>query len=753
MSLCFGEFAHALKCSLKCTITDEELAIKLFTVITGVPPTTGESKNSKPQNAPKEALSDTNGTAEKDKKTSSKIFVTPETALAVLKKKQLFPQFIQDVLEDKPLKTSHTKMAPPIKADHDTTPKICKNDVKQAFIKALFDWVGPVDSNGVLSHEQKMLWDNLLYLVRDDPVLEPKYKDGLLRRFYSDARFEDTIFETFWVSLKQNNLEMDQYATSRHNTALKNAWKTIIGYSIVGVGCSLLGFCLQIYNYKKNVALGTFLNRAKTFFLAERSSFFPMACVFIIMILGIILFSATYSALYLHDPEKDSDAKQAYRQITPWIKTTFIAFVVSFSTSAFITKSTIAQRALLPMGLVCAIFILSSMWYKNKLPWLSIKNISSHSVPARDENRFTLVYPGILIVALTTYVSSCTFELVSFNWPFYVPIAAIALFLFLLTIVHNSALNVAICYCLYSFFVIFLIYIVHNTNQSAFIVASASLCLAVALSIYLSVFESWFVLSTRSEDQEWEKSRSVKITDEAIICLMPLFVFVCYPFQHFGSIYLVGFVVGHSLAAYYWCNKVCLQRNYWQVDDLHGLNKLFRLNENRWKYARAIFGLCTIAILTADKVWSSLNFSSIFNYTPTVSTCLLSFLSLSPVVSLGLAISCAAICVSFLWGTRQTLSCIRFLLSELALFFTAWGVLAVMYSGDFAIDQSRILYAMAGLLVYTLISLIVGVLRILVLYDKEPDIIRTSFQNMGLRAVIKLLAPKFEKFFEKGAGK
>lgn len=288
-------------------------------------------------------------------------------------------------------------------------------------------------------------------------------------------------------------------------------------------------------------------------------------------------------------------------------------------------------------------------------------------------------------------------------------------------------------------------------NDKRLIVASDSLCLAVTLSIYLSVFESWFVLSKRSDEKEWEKSRSIKITDEAILSVMPLFVFVFYPFQHFGVIYLVGFVFGHFFAAYYWCNKVCLQRNYHKSDDISGLERVFKRNEDHWKYARAIFGLCTLAILVADKVWASLAFDSALNYGEAP---LMWLLSTPGEIAgkkglLGGIVVFLLLSSLFLWRTKKTLSCVRFFVVEITLSLCAWFILAFIALGDFSFPQSRLLYAMAGLLTYATISFSAGVVRICVVFDKNRDLIKSSFQNMKFSELAEQFQP-IMKLFKKG---
>lgn len=359
----------------------------------------------------------------------------------------------------------------------------------------------------------------------------------------------------------------------------------IFGYSIIGIIAFGFGLLLQNYNSQNDLF--------KQFIQYSRFSSLLILLIAFHCLL-ICLFGFSYAVVIFHraeqnDPSLEGDRQgELYNNTGKWIEIILAALFISVMVTWVLDPSAIS----LPFWgyLLCSglLFILPSVHYRVKAI-----SVDSEGVPQTanwtKQTKYVLICPAILMIGVNIYLGACILELLRGNVLYYLPIAIFFLF-FLAFFSVNKPLRVIVLIIIFS---VVLSIVGFFSFSGLMSMPFKNMFLAIMVSIFLSIFECWYIAFRQLKDAP--NKRYITVTSY-IITFTPAVVITLYPVQDFNIIYIFTFFGGMLATQLLWFFKI-LPR----VSD----NDISSRDKNRLRkqlgILRAIFGILVLLFLMLDK--------------------------------------------------------------------------------------------------------------------------------------------------------
>lgn len=354
----------------------------------------------------------------------------------------------------------------------------------------------------------------------------------------------------------------------------------VFGYSLIGIMAYCFGLVLQNYD-----------SQGKLF--AELVSYEKLAPSILLLICFQIVFTClfgfSYAKVFFYRVElnKKQDCSENFKEIYKitgnWIEVILLCLFIAIAVYQIINPSTFKLPFWFAISFSGLPYIMSAMVYRMKS-----RDISLNKTKWIKKTKYVLVCPAILMVGVNTYLGSSVLELLNGNVFYYYPIILFLLFFTAFFISSKKSKDIT----LYIIFTIFIVIVAMLTYNKVLSMPSKNMFLAVMLSIFLSIYECWYIAFRQLKDK---KNRNfVKVTSY-IIAASPPVVLILYPLQEFGIIYFVSFVLGMILTQFIWFLYILPNAKETQEK-----KKTMKLRKNTG-VLRAVFGILALVFLTIDK--------------------------------------------------------------------------------------------------------------------------------------------------------
>lgn len=345
----------------------------------------------------------------------------------------------------------------------------------------------------------------------------------------------------------------------------------IFGYSFVGALAYCFGLFLQNYNSK-----GSFYANITD---GSLNTHHIIICV-IIQFLLILLFGHAYAYVILFKPGTEENI-EVFDIIGHWIETVFICVI------SFLVLCQIMWPQLLSINFWCTIVANILIYALSFVAYRSLK--SEKGEFKRGAARYTLVCPALLMIGVNIYSGADILSLLTGNIISFIPMGLFFFALLLLYVCKGGMLKWV--YMVFTVLCIGAGVASINTGLSSDgQLTMKNLFLAVMASIFLSIFESWYVAFRQMQNSSKELFTKVSAF---IVTLMPPLVFFLYPIQDFNFIYYFTVCIGMFIADYVSFLKVFpIIMKEGSIDE-RGKRNIAIL--------RAICGIATLVFLIADK--------------------------------------------------------------------------------------------------------------------------------------------------------
>lgn len=299
----------------------------------------------------------------------------------------------------------------------------------------------------------------------------------------------------------------------------------IFGYSFVGILAYLFGLVLQNYNTGNKFLedLARFNNNARDIIMAM-----------VIQVLLILLFGHAYATAFLINNQSYpiENGVNVCSIVGHWLETVFVGIIV------FVILDQILRLGILSVGFwiiflsVALVYIFSSFFYR------TLKN--NEDSGQKTKARYILVCPTLLMICFNIYIGANILTLLEGEWVYYIPIALI--FACLIWLYHVKDKYLLILSAVSGIIIISSgIMAILKTIPANVQLAMKNLFLAIMVSIFLSIFESWYITFRQMRH---DNRRIYMRVSMLIVALMPPIVFFLYPIQHFNFCYCLTFWIG-----------------------------------------------------------------------------------------------------------------------------------------------------------------------------------------------------------------
>lgn len=247
------------------------------------------------------------------------------------------------------------------------------------------------------------------------------------------------------------------------------------------------------------------------------------------------------------------------------------------------------------------------------------------------ETRYVLISPAILMIGVNIYLGSCILELLRGNIIYYFPMLFFLIF-FIAFFAVSKPSHVGILIAIFSL-ILLIVGILSFTGPVS--MPCKNMFLAIMVSIFLSIFECWYIAFRQLKDVPSKKY--IKVTSY-IVTLTPAVVISLYPIQDFNLIYIISFFIGMVFTQSLWFFWILPKASESRICPTEN-NKL----RKQLGVLRAIFGILVLLCLIFDKVIGKQLTNQLINkstYTgigdliTTITPWLTFFSSLCPLVSI-----------------------------------------------------------------------------------------------------------------------
>ena len=354
----------------------------------------------------------------------------------------------------------------------------------------------------------------------------------------------------------------------------------VFGYSLIGIMAYCFGLVLQNYDSQGK-------------FFAELVSYKKLAPAILLLIcfqiVFICLFGFSYAKVFFYRVElnqkRDSSEnfKEIYKITGNWIEVILLCLFIAIVVYQIINPSTFKMPFWFAISFSGLPFIISAMVYRMKS-----RDSSLNKTKWIKETKYVLVCPAILMIGVNTYLGSSVLELLDGNVFYYYPIILFLLFFTAFFISSKKSYDIT----LYISFIILIIIVAMLTYNKALSMPSKNMFLAVMLSIFLSIYECWYIAFRQLKDK---KNRNFVRVTSYIIAASPPVVLILYPLQEFGIIYFISFVLGMILTQFIWFLYILPN-----AKETQKRKQAMKLRQNTG-VLRAVFGILVLVFLTLDK--------------------------------------------------------------------------------------------------------------------------------------------------------
>lgn len=349
----------------------------------------------------------------------------------------------------------------------------------------------------------------------------------------------------------------------------------VLGYSLIGILSYIFGLFLQDYNLGNHYIF----EAVKSF-----SSYGQLIiATMLFQIVLILSFGKIYASSILCINTKTIPYK--IFNICIWILS-FILTLVLFFLKYIYDGSFILFS--FNVTILVGIYLLNYLIYKIKLNNEKNKHLKKTS-------RYVLVCPAILMVGVNIYYGSSIYDFIEGN-NYNICIGVVFLLFFIFMYFFDS--NKLLPYVLFVsvFLTIGLLALPTNSFFTDIILPMKNIFLAIAVAIFLSIFESWYIIFRQLNNIE--SDAHIKVTGWLITCMPPV-VFLLFPIQDFNLIYIVTFCIGMMYADIKWIFYILpyvnLNDNISQDD--------FVVKKKNIAISRAVCGIFTLVFLMLDKYY------------------------------------------------------------------------------------------------------------------------------------------------------
>lgn len=363
----------------------------------------------------------------------------------------------------------------------------------------------------------------------------------------------------------------------------------VFGYSLVGIMAYCFGLALQNYDSQGRL-------------FAELVSYGDLApYIFILIcfqIMFICLFGFSYAKAFFYKAELNKknnfseNFKEIYKITGNWIEVVLLSLFIGVAVYQVVNPEKFKATFWCTIFFSGLPYIISAMVYRMKS-----RDISSNSKSKWiKKTKYVLVCPAILMVGVNTYLGSSVLELLNGKLVYYFPIVLFLIF-FLTFYLSLSKLEDRI---LYFVFILCLIVIGVLTYNNVLSMPAKNMFLAVILSIFLSIFECWYIAFRQLKDLKLKEKKFIKVTSYVIAAAPPV-VLILYPLQKFGIIYFVSFVLGMILTQFIWFLYILPNvKKANKIRSKKETEEIMKLRKNSG-ILRAVFGITVLSLLIIDK--------------------------------------------------------------------------------------------------------------------------------------------------------
>lgn len=359
----------------------------------------------------------------------------------------------------------------------------------------------------------------------------------------------------------------------------------IFGYSFIGI--IAFGFGLLLQNYDSQSELfNQFMQYSR--FTSSLILLIAFHCLF------ICLFGFSYAVVIFYRAEQKASGSQrdeqgeVYNIAGKWIEIILVALFISVVVVWILDPS--AMSLYFWGYLFCSglIFIFPSAHYRIKEI-----NVNSGDVPQTvdwtKQTKYVLICPAILMIGVNIYLGSSILELLRGNIIYYVPMVVLGLFF----IAFFSANKPSSTKTLIIVFSVILLIAGFTSFIDSVSMPSRNAFLAIMVSIFMSIFECWYIAFRQLKDVPNKKYITVT---SYIVTFTPAVVIALYPLQDFNIIYVITFFIGMVITQLLWFFKILPA-----ISDKNTSPEEHDRLRKHYGTLRAILGLLVLVFLMLDK--------------------------------------------------------------------------------------------------------------------------------------------------------
>lgn len=315
------------------------------------------------------------------------------------------------------------------------------------------------------------------------------------------------------------------------NKKFVNTTFDIFGYSFVGILAYCFGLVLQNYNSRGGIIVAI-----KDYAQDARCIIF----ILLTQVLVILLFGHAYATNVLIEKQdlQTGTGIDVFGVVGHWIETLIICILAFLLFIQIIKPILFTKYFWFTILAILTIYILSFFAYRR------LKS-DGYSY-GKNTARYTLVCPALLMIGVNIYSGANILAFLEGSLISFVPMGLFFLCLLCLYIIDDKHLKILYVACPVIIVSTGILSVNTKLPYATRLVAK-NFFLAIMVTIFLSIFESWYVAFRQMQNS----TRKVYMKVSAfVVAAMPAIVFFLYPYQDFNIIYIVAFFIGMCITDY-----------------------------------------------------------------------------------------------------------------------------------------------------------------------------------------------------------
>lgn len=363
-----------------------------------------------------------------------------------------------------------------------------------------------------------------------------------------------------------------------------NIFFDIFGYSFVGILAYIFGLVLQNYNSKESTLFSSIASLS-----LEGKQIIILS---IIQILLILLFGHTYATVILYgriyeDDNNFNKYTNVCNKVGQWLMTLFVCVAI------FLLLNQILRVDFLPLNFWITALSIISIYVLNLLIY---QILVRKKTVFQQTAKYALVCPAFLMIGVNIYTGSNIMYFLRYEIICFVPMCIFFLIYILLFVFNNK--KTSIIYILFGAFTVGSgIASIYFKNSYTIQLIMRNLFLAIMVSVFLFIFESWYVAFRQLKNTDDETYAKVSST---IITLSAPIVVLLFPIQDFNLIYLISFFCGMLFTEYMWFFRIYSGSKN-DKEKTNSEDDDFKRKKRSVAISRALCGILTLIFLIMDK--------------------------------------------------------------------------------------------------------------------------------------------------------